>query len=383
LAKTTQFDKLRKSRRRKRFFRRALGLLAALLIAAACLSAFAVIYQLDLRSGFENVLASMKRGPGFPVSLSEMNVHSLIPMGGDVAVFTSAGTYFYNTSGARMNSCLTSYRTPQAKAAGGKLLTYDLGGNGLRVDNKAKNLYNETAAGTLLAADLSETGALAVVETTPGATALVSAYNPRFELMYSWTVQDSYITGVSLSRRGEMMSCAGLTMEGQHILSLLRIHHFDQDEEAAKVPLSDEVIASMVWTDVGEIQVVTDKNLYLFSKEGEQLAKAALPGQPITFENIPGAVYIACGDHRDPGGITVLAYDGSLKQVGSASISRRLLSLNADGDHLLVLAEGELYLADPLLREMKPRGREDLYQVTLAGNHIYGLTPDGLIWDSL
>ena len=69
--------------------------------------------------------------------------------------------------------------------------------------------------------------------------------------------------------------------------------------------------------------------------------------------------------------------------MGSASISRRLLSLNADGDHLLVLAEGELYLADPLLREMKPRGREDLYQVTLAGNHIYGLTPDGLIWDSL
>ena len=58
-------------------------------------------------------------------------------------------------------------------------------------------------------------------------------------------------------------------------------------------------------------------------------------------------------------------------------------SLSADGDHLLALTEGELYLGDPLLRELKPRGRGDLYLVALAGNHIYGLTPDGLIWDTL
>lgn len=383
MPKTTQFEKLRKSRRRKRFFRRALGLLAALLLLTACFAVVAVVYQLDLRSGLENTIASMKKGPGFPVPLSEMDPQALLSMGGDVAVVTNSGTFLYNAAGALMNSCLNNYRTPQVKAAGGKLLSYDLGGSGLRVDNKAKNLYQDTVAGTLLAADLSPTGALAVVQTTPGATALVSAYNPRFELMYSWTVQDSYITGVSLSGRGEMMSCAGLTMEGQHIVSYLRLHHFDQDEEAAKVPLSDEVIASMVWTDAGEVQVVTDKSLYLFDSWGEQLAKVSLPNQPLTFENIPGALYVAYGDYRDPGGVTILAYDGELEKVGSASVSRRLLSLSADGDHLLALTEGELYLGDPGLRELKPRGRGDLYLVALAGNHIYGLTPDGLIWDTL
>ena len=383
MPKMTPFEKLRKSRRRKRFFRRALGLLVLLTLSAAATITVAIIYQLDLRSGLENTIASMKSGPGFPVSLSEMSPQALLPMGGDVAVATSSGAYLYNSSGARLNSCLNNYRTPQFKAAGGKLLSYDLGGNGLRVDNKAKNLYSETFSGTLLAADLAGTGALAVVQTTPGASALVSAYNPRFELMYSWTVQDSYITGVSLSLRGEMMSCAGLTMEGQHIVSYLRLHHFDQDTEAAKVPLSDEVIASMVWTDAEEIQVVTDKNLYLFDSWGEQLAKVSLPNQLLTFENCPGALYIAFGDYRDPGGVTILAYDGELEKVGSATVSRRLLSLSADGDHLLALTEGELYLGDPLLRELKPRGRGDLYLVALAGNHIYGLTPDGLIWDPL
>ena len=42
-------------------------------------------------------------------------------MGKDVAVVTSAGTYIYNSSGARINSCLNNYRTPQARAAGGPI----------------------------------------------------------------------------------------------------------------------------------------------------------------------------------------------------------------------------------------------------------------------
>lgn len=384
MGRTSEFDKLRKSRKRKRFFRRTAAWIALLSLALACLTALAVVYQLDLRSALENSIASLKRGGGFPIDLTEMNIQALLPMGGDVAVVTGAGTYIYNSSGANLNSCLNSYSVPQSKTAGGKLLTYDLGGTGLRVDNKAKCLYTtHVEGGNLLAADICETGAIATAQAAAGAFAKVSAYNPRFELMYTWTVQDSYITGVSLSQRGGKMACAGLTMEGQRLVSLLRIHHFDRDEEAARVPLSDQLIVSMVWNEDEEIQVVTDKNLYLFSSEGEQLAVAALPGELLTYENIPGAVYIAYGDHRDPAGITILSYSGDLERTGSASIDRRLLSLTADGDHLLVLAEGQLYLGDPALRELKLRSRRDLYMVCPAGSSLYGVSPDGLVYGAL
>ncbi len=345
----------------------------------ACFMTFAVVYQLDLRSALENSLASLKGGGGFPVSLTEVSVQALLPMGGDVAVVTGAGTYIYNGNGALLNSCLSSYRTPQTKTAGGKLLTYDLGGNGLRVDNKAKNLYTTTATGTLLAADIAPTGAIATVQSAPGVYAQVSAYNPRFELMYTWMVQDSYITGVSLSNRGGMMACAGLTMEGQHLVSLLRIHHFDQDEEVARVSLSDQLIVSMVWNDVDEIQVVTNRNLYLFSSEGEQLAMSPLPGELLTYENVSGGIYVAYGDYRDPAGVTVLSYTDDLEQAGSASLDRRLISITSDGNHVLILTEGQLYLGDPALRELKLRSHSDLYMVCPVGSSIYGVSPDGLI----
>ena len=379
MGRTSQFDKLRRSRKRKRFFRRTAAAIAGAALMLACFMTFAVVYQLDLRSALENSLASLKGGGGFPVSLTEVSIQALLPMGGDVAVVTGAGTYIYNGNGALLNSCLSSYRTPQTKTAGGKLLTYDLGGNGLRVDNKAKNLYTTTATGTLLAADIAPTGAIATVQSAPGVYAQVSAYNPRFELMYTWMVQDSYITGVSLSNRGGMMACAGLTMEGQHLVSLLRIHHFDQDEEVARVSLSDQLIVSMVWNDVDEIQVVTNRNLYLFSSEGEQLAMSPLPGELLTYENVPGGIYVAYGDYRDPAGVTVLSYTDDLEQAGSASLDRRLISITSDGNHVLILTEGQLYLGDPALRELKLRSHSDLYMVCPVGSSIYGVSPDGLI----
>ena len=379
MGRTSQFDKLRRSRKRKRFFRRTAAAIAGAALMLACFMTFAVVYQLDLRSALENSLASLKGGGGFPVSLTEVSVQALLPMGGDVAVVTRAGAYIYNGNGALLNSCLSSYRTPQTKTAGGKLLTYDLGGNGLRVDNKAKNLYTTTATGTLLAADIAPTGAIATVQSAPGVYAQVSAYNPRFELMYTWMVQDSYITGVSLSNRGGMMACAGLTMEGQHLVSLLRIHHFDQDEEVARVSLSDQLIVSMVWNDEDEIQVVTNRNLYLFSSEGEQLAMSPLPGELLTYENVPGGIYVAYGDYRDPAGVTVLSYTDDLEQAGSASLDRRLISITSDGNHVLILTEGQLYLGDPALRELKLRSHSDLYMVCPVGSSIYGVSPDGLI----
>ena len=180
-----------------------------------------------------------------------------------------------------------------------------------------------------------------------------------------------------------MMSCAGVGMEGQHVAGLLRIHHFDRDEEVARISFPDQVVVSMVWTGEEEVQVVTDKALYLYSKEGEQLAMAELPGQMVTFENVPGNLYVAYGDYRDPAGVTILAYSGDLEQVGEASVDRKVLSLTADGHHLLVLTEGQLYLGDPSLRELKARDHQGLYWVCLAGSSLYGITPDGLVREGL
>ena len=383
MAGATEFDKLRKSRRRKRMFRRIVAGIIFLVFAGVCVISSSFVYRLDLGSRLDNLRASLERGDGFPVSMSDLTILGLLPMDGDVAVVTTAGTYLYNGNGALTATCLNNYRNPVARAAGGKLLTFDLGGTGLRVDNKRREIFSMEAEGTLLAAAIAENGAVAVARNAPGSFAEVTAYNPRFELMYTWRVADSYITDLALSRDGTKMSCAGLAMEGQHLAGLVRIHHFDRDEEAARISFPDQVVVSMVWTGEEEVQVVTDKALYLFDAEGRELARTQLPGELVTYENVPGAVYVAYGDYRDPSGVTIQAYSGRMELQGEASVDRRVLSLSADGHHLLVLTEGQLYLGDPGLRELKPREQQSLYWAALSGGGFYGITPEGLVREGL
>ena len=45
----------------------------------------------------------------------------------------------------------------------------------------------------------------------------------------------------------------------------------------------------------------------------------------------------------------------------------------------MILTEGQLYLGDPALRELKLRSHSDLYMVCPVGSSIYGVSPDGLI----
>ena len=90
MAKATEFDKLRKSRRRKRMFRRIVAGLIFLVFAGVCFVSSSFVYQLDLGSRLDNLRASLEGGDGFPVSMSDLTILNLLPMDGDVAVATTA-----------------------------------------------------------------------------------------------------------------------------------------------------------------------------------------------------------------------------------------------------------------------------------------------------
>ena len=145
MAKATEFDKLRKSRRRKRMFRRIVAGLIFLVFAGVCFVSSSFVYQLDLGSRLDNLRASLEGGDGFPVSMSDLTILNLLPMDGDVAVATTAGTYLYNGNGALTATCLNDFRTPPGqvrrgqaphlrpgghRAAGGQQAPGALGGGG-------------------------------------------------------------------------------------------------------------------------------------------------------------------------------------------------------------------------------------------------------------
>ncbi len=384
LGNTTEFERLRRKRRRARNLRR-LALTAVLLtVAAVGVVAADKVYRWDIGTRLSNLMSSLRPGGGFPVVVDDLDVLQLLPIGKDVAVVSGSGTYIYNSKGARLAIWPNSYNEPISKSGGGKLLTYDLGGTRLRVDSKSEQVASLETEGRIFAADIAENGGLVVASGTRGHLVKVTAYDPRCAEMYAWYTSACYIHDVAMSRDGEKFAVAGLNAGGGRLTAQLRVHHTALDEaeaEVAAVQFPDEMILSLRWTAEDNIQVITDRALYVFDKYGVQKARVEAPGDMVTFDNCAsGGFYIAYGDYREERGTQVLAYGPGLEFLGSTSVDRKILSIQyVSNGHLLLLTEGKLYLADRTLSEVKERKADDLYFVCGVGSSIYGITPDGLI----
>ncbi|MEG1686488.1 MAG: DUF5711 family protein [Angelakisella sp.] len=377
----TEFDKLRKRRRLRRAFKRTTWLMILAVLAAVGFLLWSVGYYLDFGSRARNYLSSIRSGPGYPVSLDDMDVHELIPMGTDIAVVTRSGNYIYNKNGARLYTCLNHYSNPVTRGGGGKLITYDSGGQEVKISTKTALLYTLHREGKVFAADICGTGAFAIAESCKGSLGLVTAYSANNEEMYRWETSQGYLYQLSLNSRGTMFAAATVNSQGGKLSSRLHFHHFSASEQAGSVELPDELVLSMVWVEQEQrLQVITDKRLHVYDSYASELFVADIPEGMTDFENSPdGVIYLASGDSRSPQGVTVTGYDGTLRQLGSWQLHRKLFSMQYYDNRLLLLAEGKLYLSDRTLGQVKERETDEV--LTLAcgiGNQLYGVTGQGL-----
>lgn len=381
----TEFDKLRKRRRIKKAFKRTTWLMILAVLTAAGFLLWSVGYYLDFGSRARNYLSSIQPGPGFPVSLDDMDVYQLIPMGTDVAVSAHSGNYIYNQNGARLYTCLNSYSHPVTRGAGGKLISYDSMGASVKVTTKTELLFEINNSADVLAADICNTGAFAIATAARGSLGTVDAYSANGDVMYSWSTSRGYIHDLRLSGNGTMFAAASVNVSGGELASRLHFHHFSAQDEVAAVELPDEMILSMAWNSDQRLQVITDRRLHVYDHSGSELFVADLPEGTTVFYNSPeGAIYIASGDPLTPEGAVVTGYDSTLRTLGSWQSSRKIFQLQYYDGRLLILTEGKLYLADRALNQVKERKADsDLVAVCGVGNVIYGIADEGLIRQGL
>lgn len=375
----SEFDKLRKKRRIRRAFKRTTWFMILAVLCAAGFLLWSVANYLDFDSRASNYLSSMRPGGGYPLSLDDMDVTQLLPMGNDVAVVTRSGNYIYNANGARLYTCLNSYSHPVTKSSAGKLLTYDAGGQEVKITTKTDLLYTLERAGKVFAADICPTGAFAVAESSKGSLGLVTAYSAKNEEMYRWETTKGYLYQLSLGGKGNMFAAATINAENGRMVSTMHFHQFSASQEVAAVQLPDEMILSMVWNSDQRLQVITDKQLHVYDQNGVELFVADTPAGITYFENSPdGFLYLASGDSRSTGGVTVTGYDSTLRTLGSWNSVRKVFSMQYYEGRLLILTDGKLYLSDKNLSQVKERNVSGLTAVCGTGNTLYGINADGL-----
>ena len=135
---------------------------------------------------YRTIVNSGKLAEGnFPIEVSSGSDYQFELTDRKMIVMSDTYTYFYDTDGALLRRRQHTYTNTALRAAGGRALLYENGGNELCVEDEDQIIYTKTLPKNLiLFARISEEGYTAVVTTSDKYSCEIIVYDKRGKVIY-------------------------------------------------------------------------------------------------------------------------------------------------------------------------------------------------------
>jgi hypothetical protein len=281
----------------------------------------------------------------------------------------------YTASGKLLAQRRLSFQNPVCKAAGDRLLTYDRGSTGLRVDFGAKTLFEAQMGGVIHCADLSDCGALAVAAETDGYRSQVTVYSKSYQELLRYSTEN-FITALSLSPKGEKLAAASVSASGGMLISSVYLLSVSQSGEPVRLELQDELILSLRYKSDGKIHMITDRAVVLMDESGAEKARFDYGGRELAAFDTAHEKYdlVLLGNYREDKKQELVLLDASLAEAGRRIFSARITGLQAEAQIFCLYFEGWAESYDYTLVPMGSYETPDALTAAAVGDTLYYAT---------
>lgn len=135
---------------------------------------------------YRTIVNSGKLAEGnFPIEISGGSDYQLEFTGKRMIVLSDTYTYYYDTDGALLRRRQHAYTNSVLRAAGGRALIYENGGNELSVEDSDSVIYTKTYSNRIIHfARLSEEGYMAVVTSSEKYNCEIEVYDKKGSVIY-------------------------------------------------------------------------------------------------------------------------------------------------------------------------------------------------------
>jgi len=292
-------------------------------------------------------------------------------VGNGLAVASGSAVQLLNDAGITVWKKIVSYDTPAVFGGKERALLCDIGGNSVVVVTVAGESTPLETEGSLLSASMNGSGWFALVSETAGYKSLVQVYNDACELQYEWRSGSGYVLRTAVSPDNRVLAALCADSEGGvlHLLSL------DSTDAMAETTFPDELLFDLAFSDANTLCCISQSALHFVRTDGTERGAYFLGEYNLLDYDLGGdgfaAVYASA--YRAGTGGTVMTVSSAGKLLGSAEMSRNVVSMSARGDRLLVMTGGDLSLYG---RDMDLKDREEALMTAKRAL----LRPDGKIY---
>lgn len=360
-------EKYRKRKQRKKMFTRILLLFLVLVVGVIVFFVIEAISQNNTYKNEENVT--------FPISLSGNNPVDLNVTNNHLVVTGESETTFYKENAVEEKSLTHGFSQPVVIARENKVLTYDQGRYGLRVDTKNGKLHSLTNQTQILFCQMSSSGYTAVGAFEERYNGSLSIYDKNMTRIYKYNDSKDYIMDFDFISNQKGVLAAQSTNNGAFSAVLYGLDFTkEKGTEFFETRLDGLMVYSVSVKGNGNIVVVGDTATVVLDQKGNEMNRYSYTSQirqiydttddtVLIFENTVNA---------NESDLLVLFDDGKAK--AEQKLNGVSLDLFCDDDRILVLDKNNIYEYDHALNLISTYpNSNDYLEVVRLNSKVYAM----------
>ena len=311
---------------------------------------------------------------GFLPSQSEGTCYAAA--GSGLAVAGPDQIRLYSSSGKLVSSEQVIYRVPVCVGCPQMGVYYDMNSPGLRALYPDGSCRFAQTEGSVVFADVNETGLLTVLLEESSTLGTVEVYDTDLTPLFRWEAGTGF--PVSARSSADDRLCVNCVSREGTTLHFFRI---DSVAEQGSFTLKDELIMDFGFLSDGTLAAVTEDRLILLDPAGQIAGTHTFEGSHLEAYSFDGDFVAVVTSSGFSGSSVLTTLDRQGQILESFSAPRQIQAISASDDALLVLYAGEeSTLYDKSLKELisyQPDGDVDRVYLT-SGNTAYYTGPAGV-----
>ena len=213
------------------------------IIIIAVIIALAVMKLLEV--DFSSIFSSIGNGSGitesvsddsnFPYHISGDGNAKLSVIGNKLAILNDTSYTVINASNAQEKiKDDHGYANPILRVSGGYSVLFDQGSNTYRLDSATENVYENSANGEILCADVSDTGVVAVATVSGIHKSSITVYGKSFNERMNYVIGGGYVTSIAISDNSRYVAFTVVSSENAKLKSTVYVMPVGYNEPEAK-----------------------------------------------------------------------------------------------------------------------------------------------------
>lgn len=357
------------SERRPSLFRRLLAFVLTLVLALGTVALVANRDKLNMdaikryftyRSLARN---SSGQAESFTYEVSASNCFA--DLDGGLLVCSPNSVRLYSGDGALRLDQAVTLENPVVSSIGHAALVYDAGGRNLHVFSLEGEPFSLSLpeGKALLHANLSPTGALAVVAQESGYKGAVTVYDASYEPLLQINLSSSFITAAAISPDNKWVALVTVGVAASGSFES-RINYYRLDRQAEEIApdytcsVGNNVCLTLDWKSDG-VWLLGENALAIADETGGLSGRYSYAGRYLKAFSLGGEGYAALllGKYRAGSVAQLVVTDAAGTVTATLPLTDQVLSLSAAGKYISVLTAGKLTVYDQDLQVYNTLGR--------------------------